>query len=101
MSNADENHRLQSRRAEFFGNFLRQFDHFIAETACAECAEVGEVFAQLRGLDAGGFGECFAGNRADAVFAQARKATQINRETINRLTRNFDASVLFQPAKKL
>ena len=97
MPDADKNHRLQSRRAEFVGNFFGQFRDIVAEAARAKRAEIREVFAQLRGFDARGFGERFAGNRLDAVIAQTREAAQINRKTINRLARNFSMS--FQARK--
>ena len=70
--------------------------HVITEAARAERAEVGEVLAELRGLDAGGPGERLAGNGADAVLAQPREAAQINRKTINRLARDDWPAVFLQ-----
>jgi len=92
---------LQSRRSQFLGNFLRQFRHVVAESTRAERAEVGEILAELRGLDAGGLRECLARNRADAVLFQPCKAAQINRKAINRLARDFRTVVSFQSAEKL
>ena len=101
MPDADKNHRLQSRRAEFLGNFLRKLRHVVTKPARAERAEVSKVFAKLRGFDAGGFRERLARDRADAVLTEAREAAQINRKTINRLARNFRATILLQSTGKL
>ena len=91
--------RLQARRAEFVGDFFRQIRHVITEAARAEGAEISEVLAQLGGFDAGGLGERLAGNGADAVLAQPRQTTEINRETINRLARN-DCGAFFFKARR-
>ncbi len=99
VADADEHDRLQLRGAEFAGNFLREFRDIVAKAARAERAEIGEVFAELGGFDAGGLGERFAGNRADAILAQPGEAAQINRKTINRLLRNNRASVPFHTRK--
>ena len=99
VADADEDDRLQTGGAEFVGNFSGQFVDIVAEAARAECAEVGEIFAELSGLDAGGLGERLAGNRADAVLAQAGEAAQINREAINRFARNDGATSFFHRPK--
>jgi hypothetical protein len=70
-----------------------------SEAARAEGAEIGEVLAQLRRLNASSAGERLAGNGTDAVFLQARQAAQINRETINRLARDDWAFRFLQAAK--
>ena len=101
VADADQDDRLQPRGAEFVGNLCGKFRHVVAEAARAEGAEIGEVLAQLRGLDAGGLGQRLAGNGADAVLAQPRQAAQINRKTINRLARDDRAAVFFQGAQKL
>src|SRR5471032_1098909 len=96
MPDAYENDRLQPRRAQLLGNFLRQFNHIVAQAARAERAEISEVFAELRGLDAGGLGERLATHRADAVLLEPREAAQINRETINRFARDDGLPGFFQ-----
>jgi len=99
MSDADENHRLQPRRAEFLGDFFEEVGDIVAEPTRAERAEVGEVFAQLRRLDARRFRQRLAAHGADAVLVQSRKAAQINRKAINRLARDFGSSILLQARK--
>ena len=74
MADANENHRLQPRSAEFVGDLCGKFHHIVTQAARAERAETGEVLAELRGFHAGDLRERLAGNRADAVFAQPRKA---------------------------
>src|ERR1017187_6050575 len=96
VADADQNHRLQARCAEFIGDLFGKRRHVIAEAARAERAETGEVFAELGGLDAGGQGEHLAGNGADAVVPQPHEAAQVKRQAINRLARNGWAPVLFQ-----
>ena len=49
------------------------------QSACAELAEVSEVLAKLRRLDARDFGQCLARHRADIVRLKALEAPQINR----------------------
>ncbi len=99
MPDTDEDDRLQPRRAEFLGNFLEKFRDIVAQPARAERSEVGEVFAKLRGLHARRLRERLARNGADAVLVQPRETAQINRKAINRLARDFRASVLFQRGK--
>ena len=98
VADADQDDRLQPRGAELIGNPGGKFRHVVTEAARAERAEIGEVLAELRGLDAGGLGQRLAGNRADAVFAQPRQAAQVKRETINRLAGDDRAAVFFQGA---
>src|SRR5450432_361980 len=88
MPDADQDDRLQMRRAKLLGNFFEKLRDLVAQAARAERAEIREVFAELGGLDAGGLRERLAGNRADAVLMQPREAAQINREAINRLARD-------------
>ena len=71
---------------------MRQFRDIIAQSAGAEGAEISQIFAELRRLDAGGFGQRLAGDGAEVVFAKPRKAAQINREAINRLARDDGAA---------
>src|ERR1017187_2445777 len=100
IADADQNHRLQPRGTEFIGNFGRKFSDVVTEAAGAERAEAGEVFAELRGFDAGGLRQRLAGNRADAILAQPRQAAQVNRETVNRLARDDGTAGFFQGAQK-
>ena len=78
---------------------LRELLHIVTQAARAELAEVGEVLAQLGGLDASDPGERLAGDGADGVVAEAREAAQINRETINRLAAMTGRSNFFKPRK--
>jgi hypothetical protein len=101
MPDADQNHRLQTRRAQFLGNFFEKLRDIVTQAARAERAEIGEVFAELGGLDARRFRERLAGNRADAVLMQPREAAQIDREAINRLARDDGTLGFFHTRGKL
>ncbi len=64
-----------------------QFD-IVAKSAGAEVAEVGKVFAELGGGDAGDLGERFAGDGADAVVVEALEAAEIEGEAVEGFARN-------------
>ncbi len=100
VADAHQDDRLQPRRAEFLGDLFEKLRDIVAQAARAERAEIRQVFAQLRGLDAGGLGERLAGNGADAVLTQPREAAQIDRKAINRLARDFRAVDFFQRREK-
>ena len=100
MPDADKNDRLQPRRAEFLGDLFEKVGDIVAESARAERAEIGEVFAKLGGFYARSFGQRLTGNRADAILVQSREAAQINRETINRFPRNDGLAIFSQVRKK-
>jgi hypothetical protein len=101
ISHADEDDGLEAARAEQIGNHLRELLYIVAQSTRAELAEISQVFAQLRRLDARNFCQGFAGNRANAIRFQALETTQVNRKTIDRLPGNFRAVRFFQGAGEL
>jgi len=97
VADTDENDRLQAGRAEQVGNHFAELLNVVTESASAELAEVSEVFAELSGFDAGGFGEGFAGDGADVVLFETLQATEIDRQAVNCLARNFSSKSFLQP----
>src|SRR5436190_10606870 len=61
IADADEDDGLKAGGAEQVGDHFAELLDIVTETAGAELAEVGQVFAELGGFDAGGFGESLAG----------------------------------------
>src|SRR4051812_26531679 len=60
ISDTNEDHRLQPRRAQEVGNHFRQLLDVVAKPARTELPEVSEVFAKLCGLNSRSLGQCFA-----------------------------------------
>ena len=96
-----QNDGLKAGGAQFLGDFRGQFGHIIAQAAGAEGAEIGQILAQLRGLDDSGFRQGFAGHGGDAIFPQPGEAAQIDGEAINRLARNDGWHRFLQGAGKI
>ena len=60
MAGADEHNWLQPGCAQQIGDHRGQLFDVVSQASRAELAEVSQVFAQLRGLDAGRLGEGLA-----------------------------------------
>ena len=101
IPDADEDHRLKAVGAQQIGDHLGQLFDFIAQAAGAELAEIGEILAKLRRLDAGGGGERVAGDGADRVRLEPVQAAQVNGQTINRLAGNLGTARFLHVASQL
>lgn len=67
IADADQDDGLKTRRAEQVGDHFAELLDVVAKTARAELAEVGQVFAKLGRLHAGGFGKGFAGDGSNVI----------------------------------
>jgi len=99
ITDADKNHRLQTVGAELIRNHLGQRGDVVAQAARAELAEVSKILSELSGLNARDFRERFARNSLNIVILQSSKATQVEREPVNGLSRNGRAVSFLQPTQ--
>jgi hypothetical protein len=84
IADANKDDGLEAGGAEGFREARAEGVNIVAEAARAELAEVGQVLAELRGLDAGCLCEGSGGDRGDAVGLEALEAAVVEGKTVNR-----------------
>jgi hypothetical protein len=98
VTDSDQDDWLKAICPEEISNHLAELLDIITETARSELTEISEVFPQLRGFDARRSSEGIARDRANPVLLQPLKAAQIDRQTIDRFSRNLWSKDFFQSA---
>jgi hypothetical protein len=68
-----------------------QLGDVIAQTWSAEFPEIGQIFAELRSIDAGAFGDLCGRSRRNAIRKHTAHALQISAHALDRGLRNLDA----------
>ena len=92
---ADEDDRLEVFAAESLTNDRGERLDRVAEAAGTELAEVGEVLAELCGLDSGGAGEGGGADGGHAVIVEFLKATVIDGKPVDGLFRDVNLADFF------
>jgi hypothetical protein len=92
VAGANQDHGLQTVRAEQIGDHPGELLDVVAQATSAKLAKVGQIFAKLGWFHAGGRGERVTRHGTDAVGLEPLETAQLHRQAINRFARNFRAA---------